>query len=255
MRSVTADEINDGMIGKSHEEFPVTAGYDFRRRVASAEHPLAQGPPTRRSTLMRRSLAIGALTTLLIGLTAGSAAATGDHPAPDPEDPGQGQWMPVDPAYYGEVQAESCGSIVTITAGDVRQFEQRVTELATGEILTEIRGAATLDLVRESDGAVIDELDISGAGFDLQRTVGDEVRITQVLYGASLLFPYAGSAVDLAAFEAAGIPDLAYFTDPEQSVEIETTVDAETGEPLEVEFDEVDADLVDLCGLFQHRYW
>ncbi len=75
-----------------------------------------------------------------------------------------------------------------------------------------------------------------------------------MLYGASLLFPFAGSAVDVAAFEAAGIPDLAYFTDPEQSVEVEITVDAETGEPLEVEFDEVDADLVDLCGPFQHQH-
>lgn len=203
---------------------------------------------------MRRSSAIGALTTLFVGLTTGSALATDDQPAPDPQDPGQGQWEPVDPAYYDAVQAESCGSVVTITAGDVREVEQRVTELATGEILTEIRGSATLDLVRESDGAVIDELDISGPGFDLQRTVGDEVRITQVLYGATLLFPYAGSAVDVAAFEAAGIPDLAYYADPEQSVGLEITIDAATGEPLEVEFDEVDAELVDLCALFERRH-
>jgi preprotein translocase subunit SecB len=205
---------------------------------------------------MRRSLAIGTLTTLLVGLTGGSALATGDHPAPDAEDAGPGQWAPVDPAYYEEaIQAEACGSIVTITAGNVREIEERVTELATGEVLTEFRGAATVDLVRESDGAVIDELDIGGPGFDLTQVVGDEVRITQVLYGASILFPYAGSAVDVAAFEEAGIPDLAYFADPEQSVEVEIVVDAESGEPLEVEFDEIDAELVDLCGSFEHRHW
>ncbi|SFN89579.1 hypothetical protein SAMN05660359_00486 [Geodermatophilus obscurus] len=205
---------------------------------------------------MRRSLAIGALTTLLISLTAGSALATGDHPAPDAEETGAEQFVPVDPAFYDEVvQAEACGSIVTITAGDVREVEERVTELATGEVLVEFRGAATVDLVRESDGAVIDELDISGPGYELQRTVGNEVRITNVLYGASLLFPYAGSAVDIAAFEEAGIPDLAYFTAPEESVEVEIVVDAETGEPLEVEFDEIDAELVDLCWLFDHRPW
>ncbi len=75
-----------------------------------------------------------------------------------------------------------------------------------------------------------------------------------MLYGAGLLLPFTGSAVDVAAFEAAGIPELAYSTGPEQSVEIEITVDAGTGEPLEVEFDEVDADLVDLCGPFQHQH-
>ncbi len=37
-------------------------------------------------------------------------------------------------------------------------------------------------------------------------------------------------------------------------MEVEIRLDAETGEPLEVEFDGIDADLVDLCGLFDHPH-
>lgn len=198
---------------------------------------------------MRRSLAVSALALSVIGLTAVPASAT----PPPPEETDDG-FTPVDPAYYDQVaEADACGDRITITSGDVREFEERVTVLATGETLTEYRGAFTLDLVRQSDGAVIDELDIGGPAWELVSEVGDEVRITNTLYGASLLWVFADSPVDVEAFEEAGVPSLAYFTDPEQSVELEITLDIETGETLEVEFDEIDAELVDLCGEFQHQ--
>ena len=48
-----------------------------------------------------------------------------------------------------------------------------------------------------------------------------------------------------AAFEEAGLPTLGYFSDPEERVEVQLRVDPETGELLDVEFTEVDADVVD----------
>ncbi len=205
---------------------------------------------------MRRTLAVCAVAATLVGVSGSTALAT-----PPPEDDEHAQetdgggaddgWVPVDPAAYAEpVQAASCGGVVTITNGDVFELEERVTELATGEILTEYRGAWTLDLVRESDGATIDELDISGAAWELVSVADGEAHITNVLYGASLLWPYVDVPADLVAFEEAGLPSLAYFTDPEQSVEVEFTVDEETGEITDVEFDRIDAEVVDLCPAF-----
>jgi hypothetical protein len=201
---------------------------------------------------MRRSLAIGTLTLSIVALTSGSALATGDdtgHGNGDGNGHG-GRFEPIDPAFYDQVvEVPACGTTVTITAGDVRDVEERTRTLATGETLTEFRGGATLDLVRASDGARIDELDIGGPGFELSRTVGDEVRITNLLYGASIVAT-TGEPADIAGFEAAGVPLLGYFADPGQTVELELRIDAETGDLIETEFDEIDADIVDLCPLF-----
>jgi len=199
---------------------------------------------------MRRSLAIGALAASIVGLAASPAYAHGEDPSEGGQQGDADGFMPVDPSYYEQSpQFEACGSTITMTSGDVREAEERVTELATGETLIEFRGAFTVDLVRESDGAMIDELDIGGPGWEVDAQIGDEVLITQVLYGASILFP-AGGPVDEAAFEEAGIPALAYFQDPEDRVQVEIRIDAETGEPIDVEFTNVDAELVDLCAWF-----
>ncbi len=97
---------------------------------------------------------------------------------------------------------------------------------------------------------MIDELDIGGPGYEISRPKGDEVHITNKLYANSLLFRFGvpPHPADVKAFDEAGIPDLAYFT--EGNVELEIVIDAETGEPKSVEFDEVDANIVDLCPLF-----
>lgn len=204
---------------------------------------------------MRRTLAVCAVAATLVGVSASTALATpepeGDEYAHETDD----GWVPVDPALYAEpIQAAACGGVVTILPGDVFDVEERLTELATGETLREFRGAWTIDLVRESDGATIDELDISGAGWELASPRDGEVRITNVLYGASLLWPYLGVEADLAAFEEAGLPSLAYYTDPAESVEVEFVLNEETGEITDVEFDQVDATITDLCPAFDEEH-
>jgi hypothetical protein len=194
---------------------------------------------------MRRSLAVTALAVAVVGLGSSPAYA---HGGGDPR--GEGEFVPADPADYPPVEFEACGSVITLSNGDVFEVEERVTELPNGGSLIEFRGDWTVDLVRKSDGATIDELDIGGPGYELARPKGDEVHIVNKLYANSVLFRFGvpPHPADVAAFDEAGIPDLAYFT--EGNVELEIVVDAETGEPKSVEFDEVDANIVDLCPLF-----
>ncbi|WP_029431600.1 hypothetical protein [Blastococcus sp. URHD0036] len=113
------------------------------------------------------------------------------------------------------MEVPACGTTVTITAGDVRDVEERTRTLATGGTLTEFRGGATVDLVSPTSSP------------------------------APAPWP-TGEPADIAGFEAAGLPLLGYFSDPEQTVELELRVDAETGDLIETE---IDADIVDLCPL------
>lgn len=196
---------------------------------------------------MRRSLAVTSLAVVVLGVGASPAYADGGEGDPH----GEGTFMPADPAGYPPAEFEACGSVITMTTGDVFEVEERVTELPDGRgVRIEFRGEWTVDLVRHSDGAMIDELDIGGPGYSVHRTIGDEVHITDKLYAKSVLFRLGvpPHPVDVAAFAEAGIPDLAYYTDG--NVEVDYVIDAVAEELVSVEFDEVDANIVDLCPLF-----
>ncbi|MGY1670733.1 hypothetical protein [Geodermatophilus sp. SYSU D00710] len=127
--------------------------------------------------------------------------------------------------------------------GDVREVEARVTEHPDGTTTVEIRGAATVDLTRASDRAVIDELDISGPGVEVSGPTG----ATIVLEAPSIIFPV--DEVQQAAWDAAGLPagNLAYVEKGE--VEVRVDVDAE-GVPVSEEWVRLDARIVDLCRWF-----
>lgn len=124
--------------------------------------------------------------------------------------------------------------------------EARETPQTNGELLFEARGEHTVDLTRQDTGQVIDELDISGPYVEIFSADGSE--ITAWYYGPSTLFPIPEfGPVDAAAFEAAGIPDLAYFE--RGVVTFDVVVNTETGEFIS-ETADVDARLVDLCTWF-----
>ena len=184
---------------------------------------------------MRRVL-VGTATAVLV-LSGGAAAAAGD--------PGGGDdgWVPVPEEYYASVEVEACGSVVTIDSGDVREVEQRSEELDDGTVFTEYRGGQTVDLTRASDGAVLDELDISGPAWDLVSADGTEVLVE--LDGPSLI--WAGNEVERAAADEEGLPYLTYFE--EGSVLFRVEFDPTTGESTAVDGLRVDAEVVDLCDL------
>jgi hypothetical protein len=180
------------------------------------------------------------------------AAPASAHPVDDSDHHGGvaevGEWMPVPEEYYSSLDLTfpACGDSITIEYGDVRAVEQRVSMLKNGATLSEIRGQATVDLTRQSDGAMIDELDISGVG---STTISaDGTMVTDKLFGASILFPF--TEAETPVFQEAFGTDLAYFSDPAESVVIEVTVDPETSTVTEVRSIEVEAHIVDLCEKF-----
>ena len=185
---------------------------------------------------MRRVL-VGTAAAVLV-LSGGVASA-----ADDPATGGDDGWEPVPEEYYASVEIEACGSVVTIDSGDVREVEQRSEVLDDGTVFTEYRGEQTVDLTRESDGAMIDELDVSGPGWDLVSADGTEVLVE--LDGPSII--WAGNDVERAAADEEGLPYLMYFE--EGSVLFRVVVDPATGESTAVDGLRFDADVVDLCDV------
>jgi hypothetical protein len=180
-----------------------------------------------------------------LALTASPAGAHSAEPAPD-NDTG---WVPIEelrPGFYDPVDISACGTTVTMTTGDVADVEARESTLPDGSTLFEQRGGHTVDLTRQDTGQVIDELDISGPYVEIFSPDGTE--ITAWYYGPSILFPIPEfGPVDAAAFEAAGIPDLAYFE--RGVVTFSIVLDPETGEFIS-EVADVDARVLDLCTWF-----
>jgi hypothetical protein len=179
------------------------------------------------------------------------AAPASAHPDGHHEDPvvEVGEWALVPEDAFAAFSFEACGDTITMAGGDVLAAEERVSVLKSGATLIEFRGDVTVDLTRESDGAVIDELDISGVAST--RISADGTEVTETLFGASILFPVADTErpVFLETFGT----DLAYFSDPAESVVFRLVVDAATGEVQEVRSIEVDAHIVDLCQKFDRH--
>jgi hypothetical protein len=184
-----------------------------------------------------------------MALTASPAGAHGEGAAPD-DDAG---WVPIEelrPGFYDPVEISACGTTVTITTGDVADVEGRETTFPNGDSLFERRGEQTVDLTRQDTGEVIDELDVSGALSELIYAGGTD-SVSKV-YGPSILFPIPEfGPVDAAAFEAAGIPDLAYFK--RGVVTFDVVLDPETGEFISEDID-VDARVHDVCTWFDGHH-
>ena len=185
---------------------------------------------------MRRVL-VGTAAAVMV-LSGGVASAADTQPPGDDEG-----WVPVPEEFYEPVDVEACGSVVTVTGGDVREAELRQQVLDDGSTFLEFRGDRTVDLTRQSDGATIDELDVSGRSWDLISSDGSEV--VAELDGPLVL--WAGNDVERAAADEAGLPHLMYVQ--EGTVLLRLTVDPATGESTAVDGLRLEADVVDLCGV------
>ena len=185
---------------------------------------------------MRRVL-VGTAAAVMV-LSGGVASAADAQPPGDDEG-----WVPVPEEFYEPVDVEACGSVVTVTGGDVREAEVRQQVLDDGSTFLEFRGDRTVDLTRQSDGATIDELDVSGRSWDLVSSDGSEV--VAELDGPVVL--WAGNDVERAAADEAGLPHLMYVQ--EGTILLRLTVDPATGESTAVDGLRLEADVVDLCGV------
>jgi hypothetical protein len=184
-----------------------------------------------------RRVLVGTAAAVMV-LSGGVASAADTQPPGDDEG-----WVPVPEEFYEPVDVEACGSVVTITGGDVREAELRQQVLDDGSTFLEFRGDRTVDLTRQSDGATIDELDVSGRSWDLVSSDGSEV--VAELDGPVVL--WAGNEVERAAADEAGLPHLMYVQ--EGTILLRLTVDPGTGASTAGDGLRLEADVVDLCGV------
>lgn len=153
------------------------------------------------------ALALGTVT----AAGAEDAPPPGEGPPAGPEWPppdSGGQWLPV-PQEIGEqsYMVDACGSVVTVAPGDVSEVEYHSMHQPSGTIRVEYRGAATVDVTRESDGAMLDELDGSGPGYELFSA--DRLTVTFSWEGPSIIGAF--DAVEAEVFATQGLPPLFYY--------------------------------------------
>lgn len=185
---------------------------------------------------------------VLVGTAAAAMVLSGGvaSAAEDPVDDGDDGWAPVPEEYWAPFDLEICGSTVTITGGDVREAEVRTEVLDDGATFTQYRGGQSVDITRQSDGATIDELDISGDTWELVSADGTDVLVE--LEGPSLI--WAVNDVERADADEAGQPYLFYYE--EGTVLLRLEVDPATRESLAADTlrsDVAEEDEVDLCAV------
>ena len=148
--------------------------------------------------------------------TATTAAATEDPPqettteeAPVEWPPADtdGEWLPVPDELAQPIVLEACGSTVTGTTGDVMELEYQAMHQPDGTIRVEYRGESTLDIARESDGALLDELEAGGPGTEIYSADGQSIVFSWE--GPSVIFAF--DEVEAAVFAAQGLPSIFYY--------------------------------------------
>lgn len=161
--------------------------------------------------------AVAALT-----LFSGSAAATGS-PGEEPSPAGpwppadtNGRFLPVPEEFYAPYEVAACGTTVQVASGDARSIKYRSTHKEDGTIKVAYRGHTTVDISRPSDGAVIDELDVSGRFSE--RYAPDGLTLGVKARGPSIIS--AVEDVEIAALAQAGLPSFLYFESGKLAAEI-----------------------------------
>jgi hypothetical protein len=167
------------------------------------------------SSLPARTCSVVVSSAVLTLLTATAAAAhEAPEPAPEPAPAvdwpppdSEGEWLPVPPEAAEEYAVEACGTTVTVSPGDVFEVEYQSMHQEAGTVRVEYRGEFTVDVTRESDGAMLDELDVSGPGYDIFSA--DRRTITFSADGPSIIGAF--DAVEAEVFAAQGLPPLFYY--------------------------------------------
>lgn len=207
---------------------------------------------------MRTTQRITAAAAAVLLLAATPAGATAPEPAPPAEPPAEMPWPPASthgrfvPAPEEASQpftAPACGTEVTIAPGDVDETEYRVLVTAEGDTVVESRGAATVDITRASDGATLDEVDVSSRGF--QTIAADGLSFTASGSGPAVVIAY--NEVEAQGFTEAGLPEAFLFLSGELTGTLTFESAPEPGqEPtlVSAEITENSAEYVfDLCDL------
>lgn len=161
---------------------------------------------TMRNLCLPATLALALLSGVSAPAFAGSDGGGGGTGPWPPEDT-DGKYVSVPDAYYEPYEFEACDTTIKVEAGDEREVKYKGEKKDNGKLVIKFRGDATIDLTRASDGATIDELDVSGP-FTM-RLAADGLSAHLSARGPSLV--YAMGAAEEKAFEDEGLPKAFYF--------------------------------------------
>lgn len=199
----------------------------------------------------QNTLCLSLLATLSLVAGSASAATATEEEAPQPWPPAETRgYVPVPDEYYDPIEFPACGTVVTVTSGDVRDVQYRAQVKHDGETVVKYRGGGTVDLAAAPsaafpEGAFLDELDVSGRGSE--RISADGSTVVNTLRGPSIIFP-TGSEVDAAALAAEGFPEIFIFERGTLTLEIRLSGEEGAVEPESVEIvKNTTRDVVDLC--------
>jgi hypothetical protein len=154
------------------------------------------------------TLALALLTGISAPATAGSDGGDGAAGPWPPQDT-DGKYVSVPDAYYDPYEFEACDTTIKVEAGDQREVKYKGEKQDDGTLVIRYRGDATIDLTRASDGATIDELDVSGP-FTMKVAADG---LSAHLSGRGPALVYAMGAAEEKAFEDEGLPKAFYFTE------------------------------------------
>lgn len=168
----------------------------------------------------------------LLALTfTGGMGPAGAEPNDDASRDAGGGFVPVPEEYYDPIEFSACDTTIILTSGDVREVEMQEGVKRDGTTVVRFRGDFTVDLLRTSDGASIDELDISGAV--TERFSPDPPTLLTSLKGPSIVWPF--SATEAEAFSEAGFPEFFYYEKGRLAIETEFSEDPAAVEPVSVD--------------------
>lgn len=177
-----------------------------------------------------RRLIAAAATALLAVAT--PAVATAQEPTPPEEQPVEeapwppesthGQFLPLPEEALQPITVPACGTEVTVSIGENDETVHRVWVTDTGDTVIELRGTASFDFTRASDGATLDEVELDGAAF--QTISADGTTVTFDQFGPGLLMSETEDSAALSA--SAGLPEDFLFLDGRFTATI--TFDPET---------------------------
>ncbi|MEX5298445.1 hypothetical protein RCG67_06660 [Kocuria sp. CPCC 205292] len=129
--------------------------------------------------------------------------------APWPPENTHGQFLPLPEEALQPITVPACGTEVTVSIGENDETVHRVWVTDTGDTVIELRGKASFDLMRASDGATLDEVELDGAAF--QTISADGTTVTFDQFGPGLLMSETEESAALSA--GAGLPEDFLFLD------------------------------------------
>jgi hypothetical protein len=199
-----------------------------------------------------RIAALVAAAVLTVASPAGAATEDPPPPAADQWPPASthGVFHPVPEPLKAPVTFTACNSEITLTTGDVDTTQYRALVTEDGDTVVEYRGQTTVDVTRASDGAMLDELDVSGPGVE-----------TYSSDGRSATFDWAGPSIVVAfdeleaeAFAQEGLPQAFLYLSGRFTETVTFASEPQTGQEVppvsSAEITENSTDYVfDLCDL------